>query len=170
MNGADHDILGNSVLYARLCLMTEVLGKFVSSAPRAIDLARLEKETGRPAKELAKLCALLCRERLLRPHDDQPGSWMLACEPSAVTLEDAFRCALAVQVTRTARQKAKSGVVRPEVSLLVMQAAMGLNQSVFQHLRQFSLDRLRVSASGMISSQRSMPLDAGWPPPQLSYS
>ncbi len=85
----------------RLCLITEVLGKFVSCAPGAINLAQLEQETGRTARELHKLCAILCREQLLHPHPEQPQCWQLACEASRVTLEDAFRCAVAEKSTRS---------------------------------------------------------------------
>jgi len=147
MSAFDQYIFGNSALYERLCLITEVLGKFVSCAPRAVSIDQLEKQTGRSARELQKLCTTLCREQLLQLHQAQPHSWRLACEASQVTLEDAFRCVVAEKTVRT---KAKAAAVttaennaapRREVDLLVMQAAMGINQSVFQHLRQFSLDR-----------------------------
>jgi hypothetical protein len=170
MNAADNYILGGSALYPRLCLITEVLGKFVSCAPRALDLAQLEHQTGRPARELSKLCATLCREQMLRRHPDLPHSWLLACEANAVTLEDAFRCAVAEQSARSrSRQKVPSaqadGIPR-EVDLLVMQATMSINQSVFQHLRQFSLDRLKMSAAGIfVASTRS-----DWPNTSLSFS
>lgn len=180
MSAVDQYILGNSALYERLCLITEVLGKFVSSAPRAVDIAQLEKQTGRPAKELQKLCAVLCREQLLQPQPGQPHCWRLACEASRVTLEDAFRCVVAEKVTR-AKTKAASGaheatgtaasdnaVPRREVDLLVMQATMDINQSVFRHLRQFSLDRLKVTAAGMLPVRR--PAIEAWPYPRLSYS
>ncbi len=44
---------------------------------------------------------------------------------------------------------------------------MGINQSVFQHLRQFSLDRLKMTSAGMLPSRRAG-LDA-WPYPRLSF-
>lgn len=180
MSAVDQYILGNSALYERLCLITEVLGKFVSSAPRAVDIAQLEKQTGRPAKELQKLCAMLCREQLLQLQPGQPYCWRLACEASQVTLEDAFRCVVA---EKTARVKTKAASVtaeeagaavsdgavpRREVDLLVMQATMGINQSVFRHLRQFSLDRLKVTAAGMLPARR--PAIEAWPYPRPSFS
>lgn len=186
MNAADEYLLGDSALYGRLCLITELLGQFVASAPRAVSLAQLEQRTGRPARELVRLCSILCREQVLqvmRPDAGQPQSWTLACETSQLTLEDAFRCAVAEQASRarSARQKAaraargsgaeQQDAVHPEIGMLVMQATMGINQSVFQHLRQFSLDRLKVTAAGMFSSRRSS--DDGlraWPPARLSFS
>lgn len=174
MSSVDQYILGNSALYERLCLITEVLGKFVSCAPRAVMLAQLEQQTGRPAKELQKLCGVLCREQLLSPHPEQPHSWLLACEASQVTLEDAFRCVVAEKTQRAKPKTATASVEesgtapRREVDLLVMQATMGINQSVFQHLRQFSLDRLKMTAAGMLPSRR--PAIDTWPYPRLSFS
>lgn len=180
MNAADEYLLGDSALYGRLCLITELLGQFVASAPRAVSLAQLEQLTGRPARELVRLCNILCREQVLRPDAGQSQSWTLACETSQLTLEDAFRCAVSEQASRARSAKHKAArtaaaqqqdAVHPEVGMLVMQATMGINQSVFHHLRQFSLDRLKVSAAGMFSSRRSS--DDGlraWPPARLSFS
>ena len=172
MSMADHTILGSGVLYERLCLITEVLGRFVSCAPRAVDLAQLEKHTGRPTKELMRLCDMLCREQLLQTHPTHARCWQLACEASQVTLEDAFRCAMSEQATRGRPGRPKTSmpdaVPRREVDMLVMQATMGINQSVLQHLRQFSLDRLKVSAVGMFGGKRSQP--EAWPYPRLSFT
>lgn len=41
MNTMDQAILGSGILHERLCLITEVLGRFVSCAPRALDIAQL---------------------------------------------------------------------------------------------------------------------------------
>lgn len=172
MSAIEQAILGSGVLYDRLCLITEVLGRFVSCAPRAVDIAQLEKHTGRPAKELLRLCAMLCREELLRPHPEQQRCWLLAREASQVTLEDAFRCAMNEQAARARpgrpRAVVPDGTPRREVDMLVMQATMGINQSIFQHLRQFSLDRLKVSAAGMFGGRRSVP--DPWAHSRLSFS
>lgn len=180
MHATDDYLLGDSALYGRLRLVTELLGHFVAGAPRAVSLAQLQQATGRPARELVRLCNILCREQVLQPQGGQPQAWTLACETSHLTLEDAFRCAMSEQASRTrsARQKtAKAAAaeqrdaVRPEIDMLVMQATMGINQSVFQHLRQFSLDRLKVTAAGMFAARRTS--DDGlraWPPARLSFS
>jgi hypothetical protein len=167
MSTLDQYLLGDRALYARVCLVTEVLGKFVSSAPRAVDLAQLEKQTGKPARELLKLCTLLCSEGLLLQH--QPRQWTLACEASSVTLEDAFRCVFTEQATRArpGRPKTEAAAAdtpRRDVDLLVMQATMGIQQGVFKHLRQFSLDRLKVGTPGMFAP----PGPNAWP--RLSFS
>jgi len=171
MSTSNQDILGSGVLYERLCLITEVLGRFVSSAPRAVDLAQLEKHTGRPARELLRLCAMLCSEQLLQPHPTLRRCWTLACDASLVTLEDAFRCAVAEQAARGRPGRpraAQEGAPRREVDMLVMQATMGINQSIFQHLRQFSLDRLKVGAAGMFGTRRSEHYP--WSHARLSFS
>ena len=172
MSAIGQAILGSGVLYDRLCLITEVLGRFVSSAPRAVDIAQLEKHTGRPAKELLRLCAMLCREELLRPHPELPRCWLLAREASQVTLEDAFRCAMNEQAARARPTRARAAPAESapcrEVDMLVMQATMDINQSIFQHLRQFSLDRLKVSAADMFGGRRAVP--DPWTHSRLSFS
>lgn len=156
-------ILGNSALHERFFATTEILARLVSSAPRAVSLAQLEEVTGRPAKELSKLCANLTRANLLRPDPHAADKWMLTCNPSLVTLEDVFRCVMAAQHSRT-KSGAKSTVperVQNDVDLLVMQAMIAINQSVFKHLRQFSLDRLKISAAGMFPAPRRALRDPG---------
>jgi DNA-binding IscR family transcriptional regulator len=150
-------ILGNSKLHDRFRISTEILGALVSSAPRSLSMAQLQSYTGRSPKELTKLCGALWRAMLTKPDRKVRGNWLLACAPSAVTLEDVFRCIIADQP-----HIAKPVVVKPEdadrrhhdVDLLVMQATMAISQSVFKHLRQFSLDRLKVSAAAKPSLRK----------------
>ena len=148
-------ILGNSALHDRFFATTEILARLVSSAPRAVSMAQLEDATGRPEKELAKLCTALSRAGLLRQDAQAPGKWTLTCDPSLVTLEDVFRCVMSEQQTRSRSAKSAAADRTPnDVDLLVMQAMIAINQSVFKHLRQFSLDRLKISAAGMFPTQR----------------
>lgn len=149
-------ILGGRTLHERLCAMAEVLGKIVSSAPRSVGITQLEEASGRSSKELIKLCASLERAQLLLPDPQAANRWMLACEPSAVTLEDVFRCIVSEQQERSKGIEQLSSPTRAysDVDLLVTQAMLAVNQSVFKNLRQFSLDRLKVSASGMFPVSR----------------
>lgn len=149
MTTVEDYILGNGALHDRFFATTEILAKLVSSAPRSVSIAQLEEETGRPARELGKLCAGLARSSLLMPDPRAPERWMLTCDASMVTLEDVFRCVLAEQQARKAPGKAGTERAPNDVDLLVMQAMIAINQSVFKHLRQFSLDRLKISAAGM---------------------
>jgi DNA-binding IscR family transcriptional regulator len=147
----DDYILGNGALHERFRLTTEILGALVSCAPRSLSMAQLESYTGQPTKELSKLCGMLWRAMLTKPDKDVRGSWTLACSPSAVTLEDVFRCVVANQPHNTRPGSAAKLEERDrrqhDIDLLVSQATMAINQSVFKQLRQFSLDRLKVSAA-----------------------
>jgi DNA-binding IscR family transcriptional regulator len=147
-------ILGNGALHDRFFATTEILAKLVSSAPRSVSIATLEEETGRPAKELTKLCNGLARASLLRQDPLVPHKWLLTCDPCLVTLEDVFRCVLAEQHSRSRSSKTAAGRTPNDVDLLVMQAMIAINQSVFKHLRQFSLDRLKISGAGMFPEPR----------------
>ena len=148
-------ILGNSALHDRFFATTEILARLVFGAPRAVSMAQLEDATGRPEKELAKLCTALERAGLLRQDAQAPGKWALTCNPSLLTLEDVFRCVMSEQQTRSRSAKTAATDRTPsDVDLLVMQAMIAINQSVFKHLRQFSLDRLKISAAGMFPSPR----------------
>lgn len=149
-------ILGNSALHERFFATTEILAKIVSSAPRAVSLAQLEDATGRPTRELSRLCATLVRAELLRVDPTTSQKWLLAGEPSQVTLEDVFRCVMTLTSSRTRPTGKSAGRERAQndVDLLVTQAMIAINQSVFMHLRQFSLDRLKISAAGMFPAPR----------------
>jgi DNA-binding IscR family transcriptional regulator len=161
MGTVESFILGNGALHDRFFATTDILAKLVSSAPRAVSVSQLEDITGRPAKELARLCASLSRAGLLRQEAGAADRWVLVCDPSEVTLEDVFRCVLTEQHARSrSRSTADRATNRtPErtpndVDLLVMQAMIAINQSIFKHLRQFSLDRLKISAAGMFPTTR----------------
>lgn len=157
MTTADSYIFGNSALHRRFCLITEILGKFVSNAPRTVSIEELTASTALPANELVKLCTDLWRSELVRPIPHRSGSWELSCEPSIVTLEDVYRCAIAERPHRTRPPKSGEsaatapGSLHHDVDLLIMQATMAINQSVFRHLRQFSLDRLKVATNSVFS-------------------
>lgn len=153
----DDYILGNGALHDRFRVTTEILGALVSSAPRPLSMAQLQTCTGRPTRELAKLCGALWRAMLTQPDTNERGSWMLACAPSTVTLADVFRCVIAdrPKAVKDAVAKLDDADRRHrDIDLLVMQATMAINQSVFKHLRQFSLDRLKVSAAAKPPQRR----------------
>ena len=148
----DDYMLGDSALHQRVCAITEILGKFVATAPCGLSLAQLQESTGRADRDVVKLCADLSRAALLQPHPQLADCWTLLRAPDQVTLEDVFRCAIAdqpfpaklVAPTEPARRPQR---LHHDADLLVTQAAMAINQSVFQHLRQVSLDRLKMSVS-----------------------
>lgn len=159
MLNVDDYILGNELLHKRLCVTAEILGELVMHAPRSVSIERLAHYTGHPVKELTKLCRNLWRAELLQPDPVEDSNWMLACDPGAVTLEDVFRCLIARQPRCNKRDSGLLDTDRPQrdISLLLMQATMGINQSVYNHLRQFSLDRLKISTNSMLSSVNQSP-------------
>jgi DNA-binding IscR family transcriptional regulator len=174
MGTVESYIFGNGALHDRFFATTEILAKLVSSAPRAVSLAQLESATGRPARELGKLCASLERAGLVRQDQESADKWSLTCDPSMVTLEDVFRCVLTEQQGRgRSASKATPDRAPNDVDLLVMQAMIAINQSVFKHLRQFSLDRLKISAAGMFPATRrrfsDASLDDGFGMPVSDY-
>lgn len=154
-------LLGNGALHERFFATTEILARLVSKAPRAVSVAQLEEATGRSPKELIKLCGGLMRAGLLRQAPDAGDRWTLACDASSVTLEDVFRCVLAEQHGRARPSRTASERVAGDVDLLVTQAMIAINQSVFKQLRQFSLDRLKASAAGVFPAPRRQFNDAG---------
>jgi DNA-binding IscR family transcriptional regulator len=146
----DDCILGTGASYDRFVATTEILARLVSSAPRAVGMAQLEESTGRRSTELRRLCSGLERAGLLRADGQPAQKWTLGRDPSQVTLEDVYRCVVSEQAPkkkgiRDASQERPSN----DVNLFVMQAMIAVNQSVFKHLRQFSLDRLKISAAAM---------------------
>lgn len=159
MINVDNYILGNELLHEQLSIATEILAEFVMIAPRPLSIARLARYTGHPERKLVKLCRALARAELLQRDAITPTQWTLACEPSAVTLEDVFRVITATPSMHRApidyaphANHIDSESTHDNVSLLLMQATMGIRQSVFAHLRRFSLDSLKLSATGMALS------------------
>lgn len=155
----DDFILGNDVLHARLVATTEVLSCFVSRHPNPMSLSRLERACTRSGMDVKQICAALERSGLIQSHGAQEPHWMLTCDAAQVTLEDVFRCVLeeqashgktAAATTPGTNQTDRSG----DVNLFLMQAMITIHQSVFKHLRQFSLDRLTFSAAGMFPAPR----------------
>lgn len=140
MLNIDDCILGNGALHDRFCASTEILAKVVSNAPRPVTLAQLAQCTGRAAAELQQLCISLAGAGLLRSDEREGDGWVLARRAGDATLEDVFRSVIGAQ---QAPARVAAGHGTPEVELLVMQATMAINQSVFRHLRQFPLDRLK---------------------------
>ena len=152
----DDYMLGDSALHQRVCALTEILGKFVATAPRALSLAQLQESTGRAEREVVRLCAALSRADLLQADPHLVDCWLLRRAPDSVTLEDVFRCVIAdqpvaVRPVAPAEPPRRPQRLHRDADLLVMQAAMAINQSVFQHLRLVSLDRLKMSVSMPVS-------------------
>jgi DNA-binding IscR family transcriptional regulator len=150
MPTVDDFIFGNGALHERFRFTTQVLTVLVASAPRSVSIAQMQKYIRRPARDIEKVCDGLRESMLVQPDAVTRGNWRLACEPSTVTLEDVFRFVISLYSGRAARSRPEpeaSEQLTMGVDLLVMQATMAVNQSVYKQLRQFSLDRLRLSTT-----------------------
>lgn len=163
-NSSDY-ILGSSALHERLHVLTGILGKFVASAPRPLNIKQLQEHSGLSPRELTKICASLSQAALLMPvpvpGQGKPSTWKLAGAASALTLEDVMRCVMAEHAARGKPEQPEAGAeselegLPREVDLLVMQATMGINQCVSQLLRRFTLDRLKFSAASELVAQKT---------------
>jgi DNA-binding IscR family transcriptional regulator len=142
---ADDCILGNGALHLQFCLATEILAALVAHAPHPVSTPVLEKLTGHPSMDLARICSSLWQSMLITPNSSGEG-WILINPAHRITLEDVFRSVVESQQPRANAKSHTAGRpprMRPDVELFVGQATIAINQSVFRHLRQFSLDRLR---------------------------
>jgi DNA-binding IscR family transcriptional regulator len=150
MPAVDDYIFGNGAIHERFRLTTQVLAVLVASAPRSLGVAQIQKATQRSPRELARLCEGLQEAGLLKADPAARGNWMLACAPSEVTLEDVYHF---VSTSQASRPDAIAETGEPieqlllDADLLVTQATMAVNQGIARQLRQFSLDRLRVSSA-----------------------
>ena len=153
-------ILGSNDLHQRCCVIAELLGKLVAVAPLTRNLVQIKRDTGYSSRQINKYCAELVRNNLIIETSD--GCWKLAAAPADLTLEDVYRCAMARSAGGSI-PLARQGDECPShaVDLLMMQAAIAVNQSLHQHLRQFSLDRLNpvVKMPFPISPQRLLGLN-----------
>lgn len=151
---ADHQaIFSTGILHEQFCATTDVLGKLVAAAPRAMTLAQLHSATGRDARTLSRLCTDLLHDGLIA--GTTGGGYRLERDPADVTLEDVYRCVISTSAQRTrSTPKVPPHHASHAVDLLLMQAALAIGQSVRQHLRQFSLDRLKPAGSGRFPLMR----------------
>ncbi len=144
---ADNDfIFGSGDLYERCYVITELLGMLVSVAPLAVTLEYIKRNTGRRSRQINRYCSEMVRNSLIV--ETSSGCWKLASTAANLTLEDVYRCAMARPESSPALFVRQSDCYPSHAAdLLMMQAALAINQSIRKHLRQFSLDRLKPAAS-----------------------
>jgi DNA-binding IscR family transcriptional regulator len=144
-------LLGDAALHHRLGITTGILGELMMRAPQSVSIRRLEDAIGYPAQEVEKICQHMWRNGLVQPDPAIAGNWMLAGSPSDITLEHVFRAVMAEGAPKGSLLSMPPAHLSADVDLLVMQAAVGVNQGVFNHLRRFPLDRLKMRG-GMFPS------------------
>ncbi len=154
MENIDHYFLGDATLHQRLCISAGILAELVRCAPRAVRIAALKDATGYPIATLEKHCRHLCRAGLLQLDEDD--SWSLAGSPADITLEDVFRSVLVEPPSCDDKKASKPATPHNPgaIELLLMQATVGIHQHIFNHLRRFPLDRLKISATGMFPKSK----------------
>lgn len=161
MNLVEDYICANRETHEQFRAVVQVLSLFVQEHVRGFSLVRLQHETQKPVAQLRQICFDLTQLRLLRRQVGRGERWLLARDAGSVTLEDAYDCLMLAQGQRTSVAEqvgppsslkgvkpADTNAVdastshRLSVDIVIMQAAMGINQSTRQHLRHFHLDRM----------------------------
>lgn len=129
--------------------VTAVLERFVAAAPRPVGIDGIVRELEIKPEEANSICLLLHDVGVLS-QGTEPEQWMLAKDQNEVTLEDVWHSMSAsAQVTRPSDCTSSPPL---KVELLVSQAFMELHQGISHLLRQFQLDRVRVSESGSVAA------------------
>lgn len=152
MISVESNTASSPTLFERFFIATEIVAELLSNAPHAVCFKQLEGATGRSVNELMILCSDMEYAGLLRRDPFAFDRWTLTCDADTVTLEDVFRCLLFEQRTAaTPVEGACNAECAPpnDVHLLIMQAMIAINQSVFRHLREYALNRHKIGAAGM---------------------
>lgn len=151
----DDCILGNRPLHETFIAATRILGKLLADVPDTVSMEELIEHSDCAAEEAKTLCERFCRAGIIQAHGPFRREWSLAEDAHRITLEDVFRIASACDEPRSPRHTAEPlERVHADVELLIMQATLAVNQSVFKHLRQFSLDCLKVAGCDTYGSIR----------------
>lgn len=145
MNHVDAAIFGNSKLHQEFCLATQILAVLMHHAPQPVAMASLTTLTGQASRELIRICSRLWQTRLIVPAANGEG-WMLPASAQAQTLEDVFRSVMhrpSPHLPDTSNDMPVSMPVSAALEIFIGQAAITVNQAVYQLLRQYPLERLR---------------------------
>jgi DNA-binding IscR family transcriptional regulator len=141
---SDDFLFADFLMDQKFRITTEILELFVTNPSQDLSIAYLVEYTGHTAREITQICKKLQLAGLVQPTKNSSKVWMLVCDPSTITLEDVYRGMIANQ--QPIQIHSNSDLERARsVDLLIMQATMEVNQSIFKHLRQFSLGRPRNS-------------------------
>ncbi len=147
MTASDNFLFADVLMDQKFRVTTEILEQFVSNPSQELSAARLAEYTGRSVREVNQVCKKLQIVGLVVPIKPATRGWKLVCDPNTITLEDVYRGVIA-EAAVVPEQQGTADVDRAmdparSVDLLIMQATMEVNQSIFRHLRQFSLGRPR---------------------------
>jgi DNA-binding IscR family transcriptional regulator len=151
---ADNLLFADFVMDRKFRITTEILEQFVTNPSQDLSAAYLAECTGHGIREITQICKKLQLAGLIMPVKPSAKMWNLVCDPNTITLEDVYR-GMVAEPESTAANAATSYVQHSRsVDLLIMQATMEVNQSIFKHLRQFSLGRPRNTHGTHFSNSR----------------
>jgi DNA-binding IscR family transcriptional regulator len=139
---SDDFLFADFLMDQKFRITTEILELFVTNPSQDLSIAYLAEYTGHSAREITQICRKLQLAGLVQPSKNSSKVWMLVCDPSTITLEDVYRGMIANSQPTPSLASPEMERTR-SVDLLIMQATMEVNQSIFKHLRQFSLGRPR---------------------------
>lgn len=142
----DEFLFPDFLMTQKFRVTTEILEQFVTNSSQDLEIAHLVEHTGRPVREVTQICRKLQLAGLVQPTRHSSKVWMLVCDPCTITLEDVYRGMIAH--SEPARRSTTFDLDHTRsVDLLIMQATMEVNQSIFKHLRRFSLGHPRSTHS-----------------------
>ena len=144
MPASDDFLFADFLMDQKFRFTTEILEMFVSSPSQNLSTAMIAEQTGRSTREVTQICKKLQLTGLVQPAGNSSKAWKLLGDPSSITLEDVYRGMIA-QPKSAPEEANPEGERSRSVDLLIMQATMEVNQSIFKHLRQFSLGRPKNS-------------------------
>jgi DNA-binding IscR family transcriptional regulator len=143
MTASDDFLFADVLMDQKFRITTEILEQFVSNPSQELSAARLAEHIGRTVREVNQVCKKLQLIGLVEPVKPATRGWKLICDPNTITLEDVYRGVIANTEAAPAPDADRGTDAARGVDLLIMQATMEVNQSIFRHLRQFSLGRPR---------------------------
>jgi DNA-binding IscR family transcriptional regulator len=140
---SDDFLFADFLMDQKFRLTTEILELFVNSPSQHLSTTLIAEQTGCSTREVTQICKKLQLTGLVQPASNSSKAWKLVGDPGSITLEDVYRGMIVkpynAPETNPEVERSRS------VDLLIMQATMEVNQSIFKHLRQFSLGRPKNS-------------------------
>jgi DNA-binding IscR family transcriptional regulator len=143
MTASDDFLFADVLMDQKFRATTEILEQFVSNPSQELSAARLAGQIGRTVREVNQVCKKLQMIGLVEAVKPATRGWKLVCDPNTITLEHVYRGVIASVEAAPAPDADRGMDPARSVDLLIMQATMEVNQSIFRHLRQFSLGRPR---------------------------
>lgn len=152
MKNNEEFILGNASLHMQLSAALEVLTQLICNASRLPSAQQLSETLEVSPRYLRKLLRNMTDGGLLQAHPERADTWVFPHKPHEVTLADVCQALAAGKEEQTPGQ---TDTRAPFTSsgLLLMQAAMSINQAAWQQLQRFDLGRLKMAESALLFTE-----------------